>query len=137
MRANETGATAGNPRHKCCECGAWTFGAISKVSGRRWAMICQPCKDAADAAYERQLAATAKFIDKLNAPKVEAPLVMTGQGEYTQRWWASKLSDAATVALNDHFNNGQCTGYLTGEPPIAECADCGMRFDIESGDVCK
>lgn len=48
----------------CMLCGTPTNGSIG-VAGMKWSKICQPCKDAEDQAYARQLNGVVKFFDVL------------------------------------------------------------------------
>ncbi len=49
---------------KCILCGNETFGSVG-AAGIKWAVICQPCKNAEDKALDDRLSYEAKVYDKV------------------------------------------------------------------------
>lgn len=70
----------------CVECGAMTTGSTG-AAGIFWPMLCQQCKDTADAAELLKAKRTARIADAIFRDDGDAflgtlPLAILGQGEY-------------------------------------------------------
>lgn len=105
----------------CVCCGRLTEGSTG-VAGIRWSILCQPCKDAEDAALDRRLRDTAQVLTTIArkvAPVFEfdfdAPKCVCGCTEFVEV--------DATEAEDD-------TGY-PGNKRGLDCKDCGEFYERE------
>lgn len=105
----------------CVSCGCLTEGSTG-VAGIRWSILCQPCKDAEDAALDRRLRDTAQVI-KVMERKVRPVFVFDFDAPQCKCGCREFIEVAATESEAD-------TGF-PGNKRGLDCKDCGEFYERE------
>jgi RecJ-like exonuclease len=117
----------------CLGCKSLTTGSIG-ATGMRWAFLCQPCKDKADAEAAQAGAVIAKSLatafDAIlgDAPLREPPRYMLNPDKVV----TCIVCDGYGAA--EHGDGTLCM-HCSGQGEVRECHECG--HDYERGARCK